>query len=545
MSRPIAARPGRAPLRAPLSTGLAGLVVLCGLVASCGNGSSPGSGESSATAERPNILFVVWDTVRRDRIGLYGAERDTTPFLDGHAKDGLVFDDCRSVAPSTVPSHGSMFTGLFPAEHGANHLNRWLPGGNETLAELLQRAGYGTFLFSSNPNISAMENFGQGFETELHLWDDAFRDRAIENMAGRLTAPDGSPVGGEGGRAQRVKDAAIAAYEIKGCGGLINEGFLGWIDEQQAEAPEQPWFGFLNYMEAHYPLQPAAEYRERFLEGEALAASYSMDRSERRLWRHVFGAERLSEPELEVMHAVYDAAMAELDALFADLIGQLEARGALENTLVVLVSDHGEHLGEHELFDHRYSLFDELVRLPLVMWWPGRLEAGRTDKPVSNQDLFLTMLEAADVAPPPVLHDRLDDPAAGMSLLDPAALPAERARFASYLNDFGVLTSVLGPGDEPVDPRRFQRELDVLVHEDWKLTEAPGGLEPPRLIDLAGDPAEAQPAQDATALAELGAQLAAWREALQAAPPSDKDGIDPRELADQEARLGAIGYGDD
>jgi len=270
-----------------------------------------------------------------------------------------------------------------------------------------------------------------------------------------------------------------------------------------------------------------------------------MDRSERALWRHVFGAEELTDEEQRILSAVYDAAMAELDALFVSLWEELEARGALEDTLVILVSDHGEHLGEHDLFDHRYSLYDELVRLPLVLWWPGRLAPGRTDRPVTNQDLFLTVLEAADLAPPPALFERLDDPLlapwAGMSLLDPSALPGNRARFAQYLNDFGVISTVLGPGEGPIDVARFRRELGALVRGDEKLLVEGGEGGVTRIFDLDEDPAELNGRSSEGS--PLLTEFEAWAKSLTRPPASDKGGLDPRAAAEQEARLGAIGYG--
>ncbi len=103
----------------------------------------------------PNILWVVWDTVRADHLSLYGYERETTPRLDAWAAGARVFDDVRSVASYTLPSHASMFTGLLPSEHCTHNDHKRLDDRYTTLAELLREAGYQTFLFSSNPHVSA------------------------------------------------------------------------------------------------------------------------------------------------------------------------------------------------------------------------------------------------------------------------------------------------------------------------------------------------------------------------------------------------------
>ena len=115
--------------------------------------------------DRPNVLIVVWDTVRADRMSLYGYGRPTTPKLDAWAKDAVVFERATSPGMWTLPSHASMFTGLRQTEHGAKPSWRWLDHRFDTLAELLDGAGYDTFAFSSNLIASPMTNLTQGFET--------------------------------------------------------------------------------------------------------------------------------------------------------------------------------------------------------------------------------------------------------------------------------------------------------------------------------------------------------------------------------------------
>lgn len=116
--------------------------------------------DSSETAEPPNIIFVVWDTVRADHLSLYGHQRRTTPFLDEWAQGARIYEDCISVGSTTVPSHSSMFTGLLPSEHGtSNETSTYvLDDKFDTLAEQLRAAGYSTYMFSANPFLSHAEN---------------------------------------------------------------------------------------------------------------------------------------------------------------------------------------------------------------------------------------------------------------------------------------------------------------------------------------------------------------------------------------------------
>ncbi|MFP6578376.1 MAG: sulfatase-like hydrolase/transferase, partial [Myxococcota bacterium] len=135
----------------------------------CGTGDCgpPSSGDARA----PNILWVVWDTVRADRMSLYGHSVETTPELDRWARGARVYRDVVSAASTTEPAHASMFTGLYPSQHGTDADHRWLSEDFDTLAERLSSAGYRTYLWSANPSISADENFHQGFDRVEHPWD--------------------------------------------------------------------------------------------------------------------------------------------------------------------------------------------------------------------------------------------------------------------------------------------------------------------------------------------------------------------------------------
>ena len=134
------------------------------ILSACSDGPEPGSPSPTAPAEdAPNVLIVVWDTVRADRLGCYGYELPTTPYLDALAEDSLLFE--RAVSPGmwTLPSHASLFTGLPVSAHGVSSKHKWLDHRFETLAEVFQSTGYGTYLFSANPHMSRDANLTQGF----------------------------------------------------------------------------------------------------------------------------------------------------------------------------------------------------------------------------------------------------------------------------------------------------------------------------------------------------------------------------------------------
>ena len=240
------------------------------LLASAGCGS-----EREATP--PNVLWIVWDTVRADHMSVYGYGRPTTPFLERWAQGARVFDDCRSVGSSTVPAHGSMFTGLYPSEHGANNRTRFLDDRFTTVAELFRDAGYATYLYSANPNIQVRENFQQGFQVEEHPWDPERREAALAILG---TKAEGDLATG---LPRILAGGEVDDVHLKACGALAAEALLGFLDDRGSD---RPYFAFLNYMEAHEPLVPPRELREVFLDPDQVEASYRLDRSWRSGWQY-------------------------------------------------------------------------------------------------------------------------------------------------------------------------------------------------------------------------------------------------------------------
>jgi arylsulfatase A-like enzyme len=430
----------------------------------------PGCGPPVPTrSERPNVLWVVWDTVRADRLSLYGYELPTTPFLETWSRDARVFDDCLSTAGSTMPSHASMFTGLLPSEHGAYHTRRKLDDAQVTIAELLKDAGYRTYLFAANPHIQEAQGFHQGFDTHEHPWSDSFHDRALEIVRGKIDPQDRSS-----GLPARLQSSKVKEWAIKASGELAQEALLAWLERRDQA---QPYFAFLNYMEAHTPYIPPRHFREKLHGPGVVERTYRIDNSYGTRWAYTFGEHDYPPGDVEAMGAVYDATLLELDTLFRELIGALEKGGYLENTVVILTADHGEHLGEHHLVDHQYSLYDPLLRVPLVVHYPERFAPGRDSSPVATFDLFPTLLELAKIEAP--------EGSLATSLLSPAA---SRNRLSEYPAAFepGIKANLLRYPDW--DPSPWQRRLRAFYGDRYKLLCSTDGRH--ELYDLEIDPGE-------------------------------------------------------
>lgn len=457
---------------------------LCWLMAGCdsratGQGERP-TREREAPA-RPNILWVVWDTVRRDHMSVYGYGRRTTPFLESWAWRARVYDNCVSPGSTTVPSHASMFTGLMPSEHGASNEHPQLDERFDTFAELLKRSGYDTYLFSANPFLCDALKFTQGFDRAEHPWSPVYRERAIEIVRSRIDPRDRSS-----SLPQKLRSGRISAWAIKAAGELAQVGVERWLDSRTGD---QPFFIFLNYMEAHHPLVPAMEYRRQMMSEEEILKSFQVDRDWSKAWAYTFGAAEYTEEELMLTNKTYDAALLELDDLFGRLIESLERRGALQDTIVVLTSDHGEHLGEHHMLEHQYSLYDVVLEVPLLVCYPKAFEPGRDSRPVMSFDLFPTLLRLAG----------LPQPARSAECMDLADVPAQRLRLSEYPEALRapfqtVGRTLSGPSG---DRTRWLRSLRALTDSPLKLICGSDGSR--ELYDTAADPGELANLADAQA----------------------------------------------
>jgi arylsulfatase A-like enzyme len=316
-------------------------------------------------AARPNVLLLVMDTTRGDRCSVGGYPRPTTPRLDEFAKDAVVFRDAWSPANWTAPAHASLFSGLRVEHHGMHRGNRrYLPDGFTTLAERFAAAGWSTACFTNNSIISSDFGLTQGFGTVVPLYER----HDLPYPWARTT----------------------------------HEEAAAWA-ETEAKAG-RPFFLFVNDMEPHIPYTPLPEMAARFVRGtptpEEAAAASSWE------YPHTIGysvhAEELTDAQRDLLSDLYDAEIATLDAEIGVLFDRLRADGLLDSTLVVVVGDHGENLGEHHLFEHSLGLHRTLLHVPLVARLPGKFDRGRVVGDVVRlEDVFPTVLETCGLSVPP------------------------------------------------------------------------------------------------------------------------------------------------
>lgn len=498
---------------------LAAAIVIAGIVLAIrsGDDSHP---EQRVEATRPNILWVVWDTTRADRLSVYDAELETTPKLADWARGARVYEDVVSVAHSTLPSHASMFTGLTATQHNTHYAHARLDDHHQTIAELLATAGYDTYLWSSNPHVSEQTNLHQGFDVAHHPWDADRTSEAIEIVRAKVIEDHGTGVAA-------ALDGQVRNWAIKATGELAQPSLTRWLDAREGDAP---YFAFVNYMEAHRQYIPARAYRERFMTREQVQRSYAIDHSWLTVWRYVFGLHEYTDEDLEIIRKTYDATLAELDDIFANLLQALRERGALDDTIVIVTADHGEHLGEHHLMDHQFTLFEEVLRVPLIVHYPERFTPGRDESPVTNGDVFPTLLELAGVEPPSV-------PSPMRSLLHP---DPRRVRFAEHPVPHLPPVNLVRRFDPTLNVSSMAVSMCALYQGGRKLIYREGMEN--WVFDVGRDPGEGDPVQSDEIENALVAQLGRFLARYPAIPPESPEPPPESLTEEQREALRSLGY---
>jgi hypothetical protein len=304
----------------------------------------------------PPVILITLDTTRRDFIPPFGDDPGLAPNLARFGNQATAFTNAYATAPWTLPSHASIFTGLYPSHHLAGVSGDPLAESWITLAERFRERGYQTAGFAGGHMSSSIFGIAQGFSH--------FRDpRGTQEPAAVIT------------------DAA--------------SDFI----ERHADLPI---FLFVNYFDPHTPYSAPPEYQDRLGVGK-LAESIAevpvwgdFGRGESGAWATIAngGAPR-SRAGLEFLRAVYGAEVAYMDDQIGRLLETLKIHGLYDRAMIVMVSDHGEYLGERGLFSHSYRLDLELTAIPLVIKWPGQREAEVVDALVSHVDLYPAIAAAA------------------------------------------------------------------------------------------------------------------------------------------------------
>jgi arylsulfatase A-like enzyme len=409
-----------------------------------------GPGTDVAHKNRPNIVFILIDALRADHLPVYGYSRQTAPNLAALARRGVTFTRMYAQAPSTRPSVATILSSLYPTVHKANEDLEYLSGSITVLPEILQAAGYNTFGISANANVSPTFGYAQGFD-EFRVWktESAFRLTLVGRLAEKVLGPRTV------GRLLRERGDIVPRADA------ITDVTLEWISKRGRE----PFFLYVHYIDPHDPYRPPAPYDRAF--------DYRADPP-----RRAGGVDPLSllanaEDRDRVGRILdqYDGEILYADHQVGRLLERLKTLGVLDNALVMVTADHGEEFFEHGKNIHGKSLYEEVLRVPFLANWPGRIPAGATyDGLAGHIDILPTILALAGLKPPP----QIQGTSFGEQLLTPTKRAPDRTFFAQLVSKGFALGSV----------RRGPYKL--ILH----LRGPQEGLE--ELYDLEQDPLERQ-----------------------------------------------------
>jgi len=471
-------------------------------------GASAGS-DSVAAEGMPNVLWIVMDTVRADGLSCYGYHRNTTPNIDEIADEGILYENAIAQAPWTLPSHASMFTGMFPSKNGTDFEHSWLDDSFETIAEVLNSHGYQTFEYTNNTFVGAAYNLTQGFDTYV------LRNLGL-NVPGRNSWPYGLPDFLMISRARQYVENNIILMDDGAQ--RTNEVVMRWI--ANAHERETPFFVFINYMEAHTPYHPPEEYAAPYL-GDAV--SYAQARAvatfiKERSYVYMTGRRDINAEEFAIDRALYDGEISYLDFRIGELLDYLRDLDILDNTVLIITSDHGENFGEHHLVEHVLSVYDTVLHVPLIIRYPGLAEAGlRVEEQVQLIDIFPTILDIVGI------NWSGEEQLQGQSLVKDVEQPGSQFAIAEYALHYGAFGFLRWYGD--IDVYRWAHRLKTIRTDEFKYIWSSNGQD--ELYNIREDPGELNNLIEVEPekAAELKALLKEWLNSFETYRPGAADQI--------------------
>ncbi|MGB0953399.1 MAG: sulfatase [Planctomycetota bacterium] len=396
-------------------------VCLLSLCVACGGPESDDDTPSTTGGAKKNIVLISIDSLRRDRVGAYGhkpvyaPEVPVSPNLDALAADGVVFEDAWTTTSWTLPSHMALMTGLSDRRHGVENDFFRLDPLRRTMAQNLQDAGWNTAGYFSGPYLDSKYGFGRGF--------DDYRSGMIsaEEFAAEIAAEQDRRVaqGKPEFTPQDIKRFFDRKSHIDITSPRINELGIKFLDQQDGD---EPFFLFLHYFDAHYDHIPwrmdavAEGVDWGWGDGVGLAQRFDpgytktledggFDGSNWYFDQRVMGPgpeyqRRIGERDLEHIKAFYDAEIHWVDYHVGQIIAHLKAKGMWEDTILMVIADHGDEFFDHKSIGHRSTLYAEQCRIPMILRVPGETPAGRRVETISRiYDGAPTLLDFAGAPP--------------------------------------------------------------------------------------------------------------------------------------------------
>ncbi len=313
------------------------------------------SKRQAALDAETNVVIILIDALRSDHLGAYGYDLDTSPNLDEFARESVVFKNSFSQSTHTKPSTASLFTSLYPSQHGVMRGNHRDAQGNffsdvldedfKTMAEYLTEAGFDCAGFLDQGQLHDYMGFSQGF-----TYYNSYLRQAEQ----------------------------------------INKEFFRWLPANK----HRKFFAYLHYLDVHAPYAPPPEYRDLFMNGKS-SLVVPEQVADWRKFKKKFDKmkDRLGPEDFDQLRALYDAEIRAMDDDLAVLFNRMKKEGVYDNSLIIITADHGDSFMEHGEIDHGTTLYEEVLRVPLIVRFPGAAHTGVIDTPVQSIDVLPTILD--------------------------------------------------------------------------------------------------------------------------------------------------------
>jgi len=380
------------------------------------------------------------DTVRKDHLSCYGYKKETTPNLNELIEDSRIYYNAYSTSCWTSPAHASLFTGLHTAAHKTSQ-EYWVMNDQlTTLAEVLSSDGYETIGIVENPMLGKPYNFNQGFATYYETWNKDLKTLLFS----------------------MISEENIAFSFLK--------------RSLRKRDPDKPFFIFINFIEAHAPYDSSQQFYNQFLSDNT---SFTCNSNR---WKDYFlGRIQFSKAELNHLEELYDAEIRYVDYYIGKIIAELKKKNLWENTLFIVTSDHGENIGDHNLVDHVFCLYESAINIPLIIHYPQIIKGHLKDyTPVKLTDLFPTLLNRANISAKNYYFQGRD------LFADNAG--RDEVIFCEYYYPEQTLQCFKEEDRKNKNIQKFKRQMKTIIYDNKKLIWGSDGAH--ELYDLAQDPHE-------------------------------------------------------
>ena len=314
---------------------------------------------------KPNVILITISSLRADHVSSLGCDRQTTPIFDQFAKDNFLFTNAFATSSWQMPAFGSIFTSLYPSQHGATHINDKLSQKVQTLADILKENGFYTVGFGCNPRLSADYGFDKGF--------DFYDDYSVSMMLSSMSFDQENSID----------------INKRRTNGLVNDAVVRWLQNNT----HRPFFLSVHYYDNHWDYLPPAPYNTLF------DSDYAGNVDGTEIAREPLYSNRPSDRDVEHIIALYDGQVRQTDQDLGELLDFLKEQGRFRDSIIIVMADHGEQFYEHGHTSH-HGIFDELTSIPLAVSVPDINVPRTIDRFVSGIDIMPTILNYTGVPVP-------------------------------------------------------------------------------------------------------------------------------------------------